>query len=144
MPEHPNLSPVAIEQIARRVAELLKEGGVAGSRRFVDAATLAAELGVERDWVYAHAKELGALRLGGPNGRLRFDLPAVVGRLRSDELPPPRRPHRRSARAMEKQPPKTRPQRRLRSLQIQRRASGDAPTRSPKQHRPGGNPDDEA
>jgi hypothetical protein len=40
----------------------------------VDAATLAAELGVSRDWVYEHAAELGALRLGsGPRARLRFD-----------------------------------------------------------------------
>lgn len=40
----------------------------------VDAATLAVELGVSRDWVYEHAHELGALRLGsGPKARLRFD-----------------------------------------------------------------------
>jgi hypothetical protein len=41
--------------------------------RLVDAATLAAMLPVERDWVYAHASQLGAIRLGGPAGRLRFD-----------------------------------------------------------------------
>jgi hypothetical protein len=40
----------------------------------VDAATLAVELGVSRDFVYEHAAELGALRLGsGPKARLRFD-----------------------------------------------------------------------
>jgi len=40
----------------------------------VDAATLAAELGVSRDWVYEHASELRAMRLGaGPKARLRFD-----------------------------------------------------------------------
>jgi hypothetical protein len=40
----------------------------------VDAGTLAAELGVSRGYVYEHADELGALRLGnGPRARLRFD-----------------------------------------------------------------------
>jgi hypothetical protein len=34
--------------------------------------------------------------------------------------------------------------RKIGSLQIQRRASGWTPARSPKQHRPGGSPDDEA
>jgi hypothetical protein len=81
------LTPDAIEQIARRVVDLLREDDRPDAGRYVDAATLAAELGVERDWVYAHADELGALRLGGPNGRLRFDLPAVVEQLRSDERP---------------------------------------------------------
>ena len=69
------LGPKDIEAIARQVVSLLKaEGGFdAGQPRYVDAATLARELGVERDWVYSHADELGALRLGGPRGRLRFD-----------------------------------------------------------------------
>jgi hypothetical protein len=62
-----------VEAIARRVAELL------GSQqrpavRYVDAAEVARALAVERDCVYAHADELGAIRLGGPTGRLRFDL----------------------------------------------------------------------
>lgn len=44
----------------------------------IDASALAVELGVSRDWVYEHATELGALRLGsGPKARLRFD-PAVA------------------------------------------------------------------
>jgi hypothetical protein len=44
----------------------------------VDAAALAAELGTSRDFIYEHAAELGALRLGrGPRARLRFD-PAVA------------------------------------------------------------------
>jgi hypothetical protein len=41
----------------------------------VDARELAAELGVSVDYVYAHAVELGAMRLGsGPKARIRFDL----------------------------------------------------------------------
>lgn len=87
MTELLKLSPSAIEQIAQRVVELLREGTQTGPARYVDAATLASELGVERDWVYAHAEELGALRLGGPNGRLRFDLPEVLEQMRSDEQP---------------------------------------------------------
>ena len=40
----------------------------------VDAATLARLLNVDRDWVYANARRLGAVRLGdGPKARLRFD-----------------------------------------------------------------------
>ncbi len=70
------LDPADIEQIARQVADL-----VAATQRpsgqFVDAAELAELLGVERDWVYAHANALGAIRLGGPRGRLRFDLRRV-------------------------------------------------------------------
>lgn len=39
---------------------------------------VAARFNVERSWVYAHADELGVVRLGrGPRPRLRFD-PAVV------------------------------------------------------------------
>lgn len=82
------LTDAAVEQIAQRVVQLLGEIDLAGPGRYVDAATLAAELGVERDWVYAHADELCALRLGGPNGRLRFDRLAVLEQLR-----PPKRPH---------------------------------------------------
>jgi hypothetical protein len=48
----------------------------------VDAATLAAYLNVERSWVYEHADELGARRLGsGPRARLRFSIAEVDQRL---------------------------------------------------------------
>lgn len=66
------LEPADVEAIAQRVAELLSPPGQ--PVRYVDAARLAKTLGVERDWVYAHARQLGAIRLGGPQGRLRFDL----------------------------------------------------------------------
>jgi len=47
---------------------------------------VAAYLGVERTWVYAHANELGAIRLGaGPKARLRFDPDTVVEQLRSPQ-----------------------------------------------------------
>ena len=71
------LNPADIEQIARRVADLMATSQTQPMARFVDAAQLAELLGVERDWVYAHANALGAIRLGGPRGRLRFDLQRV-------------------------------------------------------------------
>ncbi len=71
------LTPHTIEQIAQRVAQLLHERGDTSSQpaQLLDAAQLATHLGVTRTWVYEHAHQLGAIRLGtGTKGRLRFDL----------------------------------------------------------------------
>lgn len=71
----------------------------------VTAAVLAIELSVSRDFVYEHADELGALRLGsGPKARLRFDVATAMACLGSEpsqsqnpsadgdlEQPPPRK-----------------------------------------------------
>jgi hypothetical protein len=74
------LDPQAIEAIARRVVELLERRGLQ-SRELVDAAELARRLGIERSWVYSHAIELGAVKLGGgAKPRLRFD-PEVAARV---------------------------------------------------------------
>ena len=82
------LDPRDVELIAVRVAELLAEGeSETGPARLADAATVAETLGVERDWVYAHARELGGVRLGGGRGRLRFDLARVERALACDEEP---------------------------------------------------------
>ncbi len=44
-----------------------------------DAAEVARRLRVHENWVYAHADELGAIRLGdGEKARLRFDLERVA------------------------------------------------------------------
>lgn len=75
------LDPDDIERIAARVAELLRPDAPPVPARLADAATVARLLGVDRDWVYAHARELGAIRLGGPHGRLRFDLRHIEHRL---------------------------------------------------------------
>lgn len=57
--------------------------GVPG--QLVSAGEVAMRLGVSRGWVYAHAGELGALRLGsGQRPRLRFDPLLVDEALRSD------------------------------------------------------------
>jgi len=71
----PQLPPEAVDAIARRVVELLREDPALTTRHLVDAGTLAGILAVDRAWVYDHATELGAIRLGdGPRGRLRFDV----------------------------------------------------------------------
>lgn len=79
-----------IERIAAHVAEILRKDLLAlrePAARLADASTVARTLGVERDWVYAHAQELGAIRLGGPRGRLRFDLDRIQSQLASGEHP---------------------------------------------------------
>lgn len=46
---------------------------------WIDAAEVARRLSVSRDYVYRHADELGAMRMGrGPKARLRFDPKAVA------------------------------------------------------------------
>jgi hypothetical protein len=76
--------------VARQVAELLSERGLldeAGA--WIDAAEVARRHSVSRAWVYAHARELGAVRLGtGDRPRLRFD-PAEVRRRLQAYVPSP-------------------------------------------------------
>jgi len=86
-----------VEDAARRVMELLREQDHLAVGQLVDAATVARELGVSRDTVYAHANELGAIRLGdGPRSRMRFDLArardgwAACSTGRRSERPEPR------------------------------------------------------
>lgn len=56
------------------------ENGAPG--RLVTVAELAETLGTTPGYVYAHADELGAIRLGsGPRARLRFDVADVLERL---------------------------------------------------------------
>ena len=83
-----------VEAIARKVVEIVD----ARSMTFglVDARELAEELGVSIDYVYAHATELGAMRLGsGPKARIRFDLDGARQALESRRRRPGgRRPAR--------------------------------------------------
>ncbi len=61
------------EATAARLAEIVS--AAPGTFALVDARQLARDLGVSLDYVYAHASELGAMRLGsGPKARIRFDL----------------------------------------------------------------------
>lgn len=74
------LASESIEAIALRLAELLSGG--ASSDRWIDANEVARRHGVSRAFVYEHADELGAIRVGaGPRPRLRFDPSAVEERL---------------------------------------------------------------
>jgi hypothetical protein len=94
------LSPADVEAIAECLVERLREAlrpqlwfGLA------DVAEVARRLGVHENWVYAHAEELGAIRLGsGEKARLRFDLERLsctigVGKPERNERGPGR-PHR--------------------------------------------------
>ncbi len=74
------LDPELVDAIARRVVELLEKKGIQ-QRELVDASELARRLGIERSWVYSHAIELGAVKLGeGKKPRLRFD-PEIAARV---------------------------------------------------------------
>lgn len=71
------LDDFSVTAIAERVVELLRDEGVAVD--LINAGEVARRFGVSRDYVYEHAEELGAVRLGkGTRGRLRFD-PSTVG-----------------------------------------------------------------
>jgi hypothetical protein len=76
----PMLSPADVEAIAEclleRVRETLRPHLWIG---LADVAEVAQRLRVHENWVYAHAEELGAIRLGGgEKARLRFDLERVA------------------------------------------------------------------
>lgn len=76
------LAPETVEDLARRIAELLAEDGSPPGVRLLDVEGLARVLGVQSRWVYEHATELGAIRLGeGRRPRLRFDPEEAVERL---------------------------------------------------------------
>ncbi len=89
------LTPHAVEQIAQRVAQLLHEHHAhisAEARhapaRLLDATQLARHLGVTRTWVYEHAQQLGAIRLGtGSKARLRFDLDTATTAIKNLQEP---------------------------------------------------------
>src|SRR5215216_6739565 len=77
-----------VDAIARRVVELLDAGAARDRSASAETATdcacltvsqVAAHYRVSRSWVYAHQRELGAMRLGeGPRARLRFDAKVVA------------------------------------------------------------------
>jgi hypothetical protein len=78
------LAPESVEAVAHRLAELLaaRPGPSAPRRQLITAAEVSEWWGVERSWVYAHADDLGARRLGaGRRPRLRFDPDEVAERL---------------------------------------------------------------
>jgi hypothetical protein len=76
------------ERAAHRVVQLLERGGP-GAFELLDAKELAQKLNVSVDYVYAHATDLGAMRLGdGPKARLRFELHTAQRGMRGRKQPP--------------------------------------------------------
>ncbi len=68
------LADALAPRLAVRLAALLEESPAAAPS-LVDVAEVARALGVSAAFVYDHADELGAVRLGtGPKARLRFDV----------------------------------------------------------------------
>jgi len=107
-----DLSPASVEAVAARVVEMLREEtppatGAPAAPQLVDAVEVARRFTLTRGWVYDHAEELGAIRLGtGPRGRLRFDPAKVAEALTvcsdsrgserdTDRMPKPKAPRRR-------------------------------------------------
>lgn len=90
------LAPEDIEAIATRVVELLGGSPTTG---LIDAAEVARRCGVSRAWVYDHAGQLGAVRLGsGSRPRLRFNADravSAIAALTRVEEPPAVQPRRR-------------------------------------------------
>lgn len=68
------LDPESIEALAQRLAELLSPQEPRSRAQLITAEEVARWWGIGRRWVYDHADELGARRLGaGRRPRLRFD-----------------------------------------------------------------------
>jgi hypothetical protein len=94
------LAPGTIEQIAQRVAELLKHHQPHPAN-LIDANELARRTGLSRAWIYENAELLGAIRIGtGPKPRLRFDPDALgaatlAGPTKQPQPDPPAKPRRR-------------------------------------------------
>ena len=80
MTERVELTAEAVDQVARRVVELLTEQHTPpAAERLVEATELASLLGVTRTTIYERATELGALRIGdGQRPRLRFNVATAL------------------------------------------------------------------
>ena len=85
--DHEDIDAIA-ERAAHRVVQLLERPSP-GAYQLLDPKKLAAALNVSLDYVYAHAADLGAMRLGdGPKARLRFDLQTAQRAMRARKQPP--------------------------------------------------------
>jgi hypothetical protein len=78
-----NISPATVEALAQSIVRLLREESpLPLSTQLVDAAEVARRFRLSRAYVYAHADQLGAIRVGdGSRPRLRFDPDRVAERL---------------------------------------------------------------
>lgn len=94
-PDENGYDDAALDRLADEIAArlLVRLGCVtpANGERLVDAAEIARVYGKTRSWVYEHAGELGATRLGsGPRPRLGFSLRRVAKCLEKVDRPVPR------------------------------------------------------
>lgn len=79
-----HLDRESVEEIAHCVVELLRGESISGE--LIDAAEVARRFSVSRDYVYQHADDLGAVKLGdGPKARLRFDPDEAAKRLNGSD-----------------------------------------------------------
>lgn len=96
------------EALAPRLAAQLQQdddGWVFPTRGLVDVDDVCRLLRIEREWVYAHKLELGAVRIGeGERGPLRFDAAKVLAYVESHRL-------KRSAEKQQRRPGRPRKQR---------------------------------
>lgn len=84
-----DLSARAVDQVAQRVAQLLREREVRREPELLTAGELARELRVERPWIYKHRHMLGGERLGsGPKAQWRFNPEEAKRRLAEHRLRP--------------------------------------------------------
>jgi len=74
-----------LEELEELMAQAERSSDRKGlDRLYLDASELATRLGTTRSWVYAHADELGALRLGrGDRPRLRFNADVALSAMNS-------------------------------------------------------------
>jgi hypothetical protein len=105
-----DLTPEEEADLREQLEGISPRGEVcSASNNLLDAATLAERLGVSREFVYDHAKELGGEQLGnGPRGRWRFPAPNTSrrstgseGTARPDPRAKPSPPRRRKASSTE-------------------------------------------
>lgn len=96
------LTPQTVEQIAGRVAALLRQhppppaAGRPPAQTWMTVKELAHHLKLNPAWVYEHAEELGAIRTGsGPKARIRFDLHTATEALKRHQRQPPANTPRR-------------------------------------------------
>jgi hypothetical protein len=96
-----------VRAIAEAIADVLAERGLvvyagpSASARVLSACEVSKLLGRSAPWVYAHATELGAIRMGnGPKARIGFDLANIEQWKRDNQIrpPQPRKPPNRRRR----------------------------------------------
>jgi hypothetical protein len=99
--------PDLVEAVARRVVELLDRRSPGIETPLLSALEVAQHFGVGRKWVYEHAEDPGAIRLGpGRRARMRFNATVVKQRVNELRL---KRSHTRGTKSASSEPPELLP-----------------------------------